>query len=403
MMKKYPKFIYEKYDYRIVKNDLELSFKFKILPDISFEPFLRIKNINKSRFKAIDRKAIDNLVFHLGLMEIPSYWKATCSPIIEIKAGFLDNNQIKWWKDLIMNGMGQFFYENKIDRRKPNFLKIICSGEKKEIFSGKLKNKFLIPVGGGRDSIVTLEKFKNKEINCFLLNPKKPAKDVIKIAGIKKPIIVDRKIDPTLLKLNRKGYLNGHTPFTALLSFLTVFCAVLFDYKNVVFSNEKSASEGNLKYLGKIINHQYSKSLSFEKKFKLYLKKYLAKDVNYFSFLRQYSELEISKMFLEYPQYFSAFSSCNSSKKWCCNCPKCLFVYTTLYPFLEKKELLEIFGKDMFEDKKLLPIMEGLIGKKSKPFECVGTFAETRKAVALSQKKAKNNLPYILRKICLKN
>ena len=403
MKKKYPKFVYEKYDYRIVKNNLEMSFKFKILPDISFKPFLRIKNINKSRFKRIDKEVIDNLVFHLGLMEIPSYWKATCSPVIEIKAGFLDNNQIKWWKDLIINGMGQFFYENKIDWRKQGFLKIICSGKKKEIFSGKLKNKFLIPVGGGRDSIVTLEKFKSKKINCFLLNPKKPAKDVVKIAGIKKPIIVDRKIDPILLELNKKGYLNGHTPFTALLSFLTVFCAVLFDYKNIVFSNEKSASEGNLKYLGKIINHQYSKSFSFEKKFKLYLKKYLAKDINYFSFLREYTELEISKMFLKYPQYFSSFSSCNSSKKWCCNCPKCLFVYTTLYPFLEKKELFNIFGKDMFEDKKLLPIMEGLIGKRNKPFECVGTYRETRKAVILSQKKAKNNLPYILRKICLKN
>ena len=144
MKKKYPKFVYEKYDYRIVKNDLEMSFKFKILPDISFKPFLRIKNINKSRFKAIDKKAIDNFVFHLGLIEIPSYWKATCSPIIEIKAGFLDNNQIKWWKDLIINGMGQFFYENKIDWRKQGFLKMICSGEKKETFSGKLKNKRLI-------------------------------------------------------------------------------------------------------------------------------------------------------------------------------------------------------------------------------------------------------------------
>ncbi len=67
---------------------------------------------------------MNNLVFHLGLMEIPTYWKATCSPEIVVKAGPLNKEQIKWWKDLIIKGMGQFFYENKIDWRSSNFLKI---------------------------------------------------------------------------------------------------------------------------------------------------------------------------------------------------------------------------------------------------------------------------------------
>ena len=406
LRKKYPKFVYQNYFWRISKNNLEILFGFKIEPDIYFRPKIIIKNIDKSQIKRVGEGLLNNLVFHLGLMEIPSYWKATCSPQIEIKAGYLNKEQIKWWQDLIIKGMGQFFYENKIKFQKPNFLILPHAKPTQEDFPSEGK-KVLVPVGGGKDSIVTLEKLKKqkKEINAFVVNPTQAARNVLKIAGIQKPIIVERRIYPTLLKLNKKGFLNGHTPFTAVLSFLSVFCAVLFGYKNIAFSNEKSADEGNVKYLGRTINHQYSKTSEFEKRFKNYCKKYLAKNINYFSFLRKYTELEISKMFLKYPKYFSVFSSCNAALKtggrWCGNCPKCLFVYAILYSFLEKKQLLKIFGKDFFENKKLLGTMKALIGKgKAKPFECVGTYKESKKAFDLSLKKAKKTgkIPYLLKK-----
>jgi hypothetical protein len=302
--------------------------------------------------------------------------------------------------------MGQFFYENKIDWRTKNFLKITSSKKNGSYpFADELKNRYLVPVGGGRDAIMTLELLKkqNKQINAFLVNPAQAAKEVVKTAKINNPIVVKRTIDPTLLRLNKKGFLNGHTPFTSVLSFLSVFCGVLFDYKNIAFSNEKSANEGNVKYLGKMINHQWSKSSEFEKKFKSYCKKYLVKNINYSSLLRRYTELEISKMFLKYPKYFSVFSSCNTGiklgKRWCGNCPKCLFVYATFYPFLEKKKLLKIFGRDIFKNKNLLPVMKDLIGEDApKPFECVGTKKESRLAFYLSLKKAQRigETPYLL-------
>lgn len=413
--KKYPRFIYKNYSYKIAKDNLEIFFNFTIEPGIEFRPKVIVKDINKKRFENIDKSIINNLIFHLGLAEIPSYWKAACSPEIIIEAGYLNAEQIKWWKNLIIMGMGQFFYENKIDFRKPNFLQIRSLGTMDfPKFSGKtcgelvepLTGRFLVPMGGGRDSIVTLEKLKeqNKIINCFLVTPSKAAQNVVKAAGIKNPVIVERALDPILFALNKKSYLNGHTPFTALLSFYSVFCAVLFDYQNIAFSNEKSADEGNLKYLGRVINHQYSKSSYFEKRFKSYSKKYLAKNINCFSFLRRYTELEISKMFTKYPKYFSVFSSCNRvGDGWCGKCPKCLFVYLTLYPFLEKKELLKIFGEDFFEKKELLSLMRALMGERGlqKPFECVGTKKESRLALTLSRKKAlgRREIPFLLTKL----
>ena len=411
LRKKYPRFVYEKYFWKILNGNLNISFNFRIQPDIKFCPKVIIKNIEKDRVKRMGDRLLNNLVFHLGLIEVLSYWKATCSPEIEILAGSLNKKQIKWWQDLIMKGMGQFFYENKINFQEPNFFNIKANFMNQAMAEfvklkknlNQNKNKVLVPVGGGKDSVVTLELLKKagKKIKCFSLNQTEAAQKIMKIAGCAKPIIVRREIDPKLLELNRKGFLNGHTPFSAYLAFLSTLLAAIFDLKFISLSNERSSNEGNVKYLGQMINHQYSKSFDFEKKFREYSQKYLTSSVNYFSFLRPLYEIQIAKLFSKYPKYFDVFLSCNEAyktysgkklpiRKCCGRCPKCLFVFTALYPFIEESELVKIFGKNLFEDpegkpsasyragKKLLSIMKQLIGEeKFKPFECVGTKKES--------------------------
>ena len=418
LRKKYKKFVYHGYSYKISKNNLEIFFDFRIEPDIFFKPRIIIENIDRSRIKKIGDKVLNKLVFNLGLIELISYWKVTCSKEIEIKAGYLNQSQIKWWKNLIKNGMGQFFYKNKIDFKIVDSLKIISDSKKRndfEIFEKKLGSKILLPIGGGKDSIVSLEILKKSKypLTCFSLNPTDASKKILKVGGCKKSIIVKRKIDSKLLELNRKGFLNGHTPFSAYLAFLTVLIGVIFDYTHLALSNERSSNEGNLKYLGRTINHQYSKSFDFEKKFRNYSKKYLAKNIEYFSFLRPLYEIQIAKLFSKYfDKYGTVFLSCNEAyktysgkrrpiKKWCGHCPKCLFVFAILYPFVKTKKLIKIFGKNLFEKKELLNLMKELIGEsRFKPFECVGTKKESLIAFYLSLKKAKKQnikLPYLLK------
>jgi UDP-N-acetyl-alpha-D-muramoyl-L-alanyl-L-glutamate epimerase len=417
LRKKYPKFVYEKFSYKFSKNNLVIVFSFKIDPNIKFRPKIIIENTGEESLDRIGKNEFENFIFNLGLMEIPSYWKATCSKVIEINAGDLNETQIIWWKKIFIDGMGQFYFENKIDFTGPDFLKIISTQPKNiSFFTGKLKNRYLVPFAGGRDSIVTLEKLKKlgKEISLFTVNPIEKIQKTVTVSGVKNQIIVRRIVDKKLLELNKKGFLNGHTPFTSLLSFLSVFCAVIFDYKNIAFSNEKSANEGNTKYLGKTINHQWAKSSEFEKAFKIYCNKFLAKNINYYSFIRKYGELEISKILSGYKQYFPVFSSCNAGMKinyggalkakerWCGNCPKCLFVYLSLFPYLKKNERLEIFGVDIFENKSLLITAKNLLEKKSiKPLECVGTRDESEKALELSLKRAKKEgkIPFILKRL----
>ncbi len=417
LRKKYPKFIFENFSYKISKEDLEIFFDFKIPPDIEFRPKLTIKNVEKARIKKIRKKVFNNLIFHLGLIELLSYWKTTCSPEIEIKSGKLNENQIKWWKNLIINGMGQFFYKNRINWTSRNFL-ILKSKPAEDgppqTYKKRLKEEILIPIGGGKDSIVTLELLKNSgfPIKCFSLNPTETTKKVMEVGKCQNPIIVKREIDSNLYKLNQRGFLNGHTPFSAYLAFLSTLLGVVFNKKYIAFSNERSSNEGNLKYLGKEINHQYSKSFDFEQKFRKYSKKYLSKDIEYFSFLRPLYEIQIARLFSHYPNYFDAFLSCNEAyrthsgtktpiKQWCGKCPKCLFVFTCLYPFIEKKDIIRIFKENLFQKKELTYLMKELIGvEKFKPFECVGTKKESLIAFYLSWKKNKKEtkrIPYLLR------
>ena len=417
LRKQYPVFLYKGYSYKLRGKDLAISFDFRILPDIRFAPKVVIKNVGKENLKRVGESNLSNLIFHLGLMEIPSYWKATCSPKIIVQAGGLNSTQVAWWKNLFMQGLGEFFYKNKIDFTAPNFLTIISSPQflprpSLGIPRLGLGNRVLVPVGGGKDSAVTLELLKKSgmEQRPFLLNPTNPQFALIQKAGVKSPITVFRIIDPRLLELNRQGFLNGHTPFSAYLAFLGILTASLFDFKFIAFSNERSSNEGNVKYKGKIINHQYSKSFEFEKKFREYTKKYLAKDMEYFSFLRPLYELQIAKIFAKYPKYFGVFLSCNEARKtrsgkqkptgkWCGKCSKCLFVYVILSPFIKPKTLEKIFGKNLLKDGSLKPLMDQLTGKRGfKPFECVGTPQEVAAALSfLSRTKDNREANKILR------
>ncbi len=412
LQKKYPRFVYEKYSFNNSGKNLRISFYFKIEPDISFRPEVVIKNCPQ-----INLAKIDNLVFNLGLIEMISYWKATCSKVIEIRAGYLSKEQILWWQNLIQKGLGQFFYENRIPFQKPKFL--VRKGFTKPVFKDRGKG-VLVPIGGGKDSAVALELLKRtkEKINCICLNPTTAAERIMKTGECRDSIIGTRKIDERLLDLNGKGFLNGHTPISAYFAFFCTLAAALFSRKYIALANERSANEGNVKYMGKTINHQWSKSFEFENKFRSYSKKYLAKNIEYFSLLRPLYEIQITRLFSKYPKYLPVFLSCNEAyktasgtkkptKKWCGKCSKCLFAFIVLYPFLKEKELLKIFKKNLFGDKNLLPIMQELIGESgTKPFECVGTQKESLVAFYLSWKKNKSKpflLEYFERKILPKH
>lgn len=407
---KYKEFYFNKYSIKEDNEAINIEYEFEIPKLSKFNPKLKILKKGQ-KFKEIDSKYVKNMVFHIGLIELISYWKSTCSPKVVIKCGYLNEEQIKWWKKLYFYGLGEFTYINSIKMDMEDFMNIECTKNVNDVEYEKideLSDGYIVPIGGGKDSIVTLETLNiNKENDyCLIINPKSVTLECTHIAGIKPDNIIEiyRTIDQNLISLNEKGYLNGHTPFSAMLAFVSYFVAYLLGKKYVALSNENSANESNV--IGKKINHQYSKSFEFECDFEEYSNIYLKAPVKYFSFLRPLNELQIAKIFSKLEKYHNTFKSCNVGSKgknweWCTECPKCLFAYIILSPYLYKEKLISIFGIDMFEKENLLKTFMELIGKAEvKPFECVGTFEEVNFAISKTienMQEQNKELPYLLK------
>lgn len=406
----YKEFHFKKYLVYDDKNAIYMQFIFDIPGLVSFNPKLKILKKNL-KFKDIKTQYVQNMVFHIGMIELISYWKSTCSPNVIIECGYLNQEQINWWKKLYFYGLGELFYTNNIETNINDFMKIKCTTEENNITYDKIddfSDGYIIPIGGGKDSVVTLEVLKvdRKKDYTLIINPKKTTLECAKIAGFDSNNIIEvyREIDSNLIELNKKEFINGHTPFSAMLAFVSYFIAYLLSKKYIALSNENSANESNV--VGKKINHQYSKSFEFECDFEEYSNKYLKAPVKYFSFLRPLNELQIAKIFSRLDKYHAIFKSCNVGSKekewkWCCNCAKCLFAYIILSPYLYKNKLVSIFGEDMFENKALLSIFIELTGKgETKPFDCVGTFEEVNFAVSKTIEniqEQKKELPYLLK------
>lgn len=342
---------------------------------------------------------IETVLQSLHLILGISYYKLYCPHEIKINGFSLSKEQAKFWDTVYTKGLGEFFYKNKIDYRNLIKFPAVESTSLRPI-SHSVSDKYLLGIGGGKDSIVAAEMLKadKKDFTSFILGNNPISKKIVDIIGGDR-IIVERKIDPKLIELNKSADVyNGHIPISAIYAFVGLLIATVGGFKYLTFANEKSANFGNVDYLGGEINHQWSKSSEFENLFREYVQTFITDSVQYSSILRGLYDIEIARQFSKYEQYFSIFSSCNSNfkinrespkKRWCGICPKCAFVFCILAAFVDKEKMINVFGKNLLDDSTLLDVYRQLLGVLDfKPFECVGTPEEAKAAFyLLSQNK----------------
>lgn len=391
----YERFTFQRYDYNLDKGEIHITFTF-CLDHIVFHPELNIPARSFYKWDLMSKSDIDTLVFHIGMIELISYWKLACPKKVIILPHTLSEHQISWWKKLYYNGLGEFFFLNNIKVSFDDFMSIEShSTTPFSKIDSIVTDRVMAPIGGGKDSAVTLELIKDK-FNCIpmIINPRGATLNTITAGGynIDDAAIVLRHLDPLMLKMNQEGFLNGHTPFSALLAFVSLLLGLASRCQYIALSNESSANESTVP--GTNINHQYSKSIEFEADFRAYVADNIHDKIQYFSFLRPLNELQIASLLSRYDAYHSIFKSCNVGSKsdvWCGACPKCLFTWLILSPFLSREKLSSIFGKDMLCDDSLRDTLKELDGRSAvKPFECVGTIEEVRACESYLI----NNLPH---------
>lgn len=339
------------------------------------------------------RRALEMCLAQLHLAAGVSYYKAGVPGEIIYEPGSLPPTSAAFFETFYREGLGEFAYLNGLDlSQRIRFPAGDGDGWSAE--GVNLPRANVVPLGGGKDSIVALELIRGQGGPTRVVSVgASPLIGAVAERSGMEHIRIGRELAPELFRLNERGALNGHVPITGILAFVLAAGAVLYGYDTVVMANERSASSATLKLPGgREVNHQYSKSLAFERGFRDYMERVLP-GFRYFSLLRPFSELSIARRFAAHEQYFDVFSSCNrnftqvpreASERWCGRCPKCRFVFLMLAPFVERETLTGIFAANLLDDASQAEGFDELIGRgPHKPFECVGEEEESLAAFCL--------------------
>lgn len=312
-------------------------------------------------------------------------------------------------------GLSQFAFENELVYS--DLVKFEVNG--KAAPSVKLpyeRGGILALQSGGKDSLLTATMLNERNLDWTALYVGSTNHYPEILNDLDAPVeSILRQVDIEGLRFASEydGYKNGHVPVTYILMSLAVVQAVL-DRKNFVITSighegeEPHSIIEDPTSVNLAVNHQWSKTWTAEKWFADYVHRYISPEFMVGSIIRGYSELKIAELFTEkcWKRYGYRFSSCNvanyrqktdnSELTWCGDCAKCANSFLVFAPFVEPKELKELFGgKDLFAKSSLRDIFRGLLGIDGfeKPFECVGEIEELRQAYEM-RKKGYKKLPF---------
>jgi len=387
------RFVFTHCDYNPVSGEARLGYCFDDGPElIERIVFPQAPWPAEESRQASFRQALEILHLVAGV----SYYKAGFSPEIHLKnpgslAGIHD-----FLTQLYVEGLAEFAYVNHLnisERIRFPVLDDRITGVSGEPVTLTLPERALVAMGGGKDSLVGLDMLQNAglEVMPVCVGNSSLIRDTVRSSGL--PLMkIQRELAPELAMMNAAGAWNGHVPVTAINSAILLCAAILYGFRYVVFSNERSADEATLTAAdGTAINHQYSKSARFESALRKVIASKVSPGIEYFSVLRPFSELGIVSRFSSLKKYHGVYSSCNRNfhlggsqveGRWCLDCPKCRFAALSLALFLTPAEVVAIQGGDLLDDPGQADGFRALcrLGR-DKPFECVGEAGESRAAL----------------------
>lgn len=337
--------------------------------------------------------AVQRALQLLHLIAGVSYYKAAVPEQVSIDSYAIDAGTAALVETVYLNGLGEFAYRNGLNLRGRFKLPVGDAQPREAAPSLGLSHHALVAIGGGKDSLVSIEALRNADVaeTVTWIGGSQLIRACAERTGLP-TLNIGRTLAPELFELNRQGAWNGHIPVTAVNSAIMVLAALVQGMDQVVFSNERSASYGSQIAGTGEVNHQWSKGWAFEQAFGEYVQQHVAADLHYYSLLRPLSELAVARQFAKTDFYDAHFSSCNRNfhilgerpvNRWCGVCPKCHFVFLALAPFMPKTRLVRIFGRNLLDDADQAGGYDALLEfEDHKPFECVGEGKESRAAMA---------------------
>ncbi|MGH8601360.1 MAG: hypothetical protein ACREXR_00815 [Gammaproteobacteria bacterium] len=343
---------------------------------------------------------MERLAALLGYIDGLSYWKAFFTPHYEIAVAGVPTSAKKWCQELLLNGMAECAYRNNLlhglQTCRVEFGMVYRADAKCAVEPQREKGygDDLLLFSGGKDSLATrlcVERRHGRRLGLIDYNWRwddAKAQSTTDAQGVDYEVTIRRQLDAQLRELNAARFINGHVPFSAYLGLAGVIAGEACGASTILAGNTWSDDEPNVHVNGWPINHQWSKSLEFERGFRALLVDFGSK-AQYECPLRPFSELQVIKFLMDQKVDLGQLRTCNRvGAGWCGQCAKCLWVFIALAALTGGHETERILGFRPTVTESTLKFFSAMAGvdDMERPFECTGTTVEVRTALGCIHK-----------------
>ena len=345
------------------------------------------------------------IILGLGMAAISHVWTGFCTPTIVVKAGYLTEEQVQFWKDTYSQGLREHLLVNRITSfgsSKSLQVDIRVDAAPSKLLPPPQETtpetsvagdrRVLVPLGGGKDSTAVLEMLKRvtdrpTAIVPFFLGDPEGEFDgcwrysaLCEMASTEAVCIADfwwPSSNYDQFQRARKAMADGSKwddssrLWAAMVCFASALAAVLRGCDHVAVGNERSANAGNgVSWGGVEVNHQYDKSFAFEARAHAYLQRCHGR-VYYFSALMHLWDVQVVELFSRIARpYLPLILSCNeplghNNSRWCAECEKCAFVFALLSAFCDPPQVIGVFGDDLLQTRAATARFDELLGIRS--------------------------------------
>ncbi len=340
----------------------------------------------------LDRDLAERLAFHVALFQL----NAVCSlrpDVIDLGAyaRHLTPELRTLWRTIFRHVWAQWRYEHDDPDYLPDFASPPAAAAPAPA-PLPANDTLLAFCGGGKDSLVALQLLARANLPFATLGYshsiygntahqhallEQVAAPTARVRA-ERQYVVDDILDAPITRM--------HAAETPASVFAALPLAAIRGYRALVVAHEASANTPNLIWRGEPINHQWGKGWEAELLLDRYIQTLLP--TRYFSLLAPIHDEVIFELLARDAPLAARTHSCNIAKPWCGRCPKCAYVWLQFAAHLPPETVAATFPPGIGEHYDFRALL-GLADHT--PFECVGSAAEARLALALAN--ARGALP----------
>ncbi len=370
------------------------------IDDLTFHVSIWYQDVDLDQLAREHGELVDRIAFHIAMFQLNAVASLRPDAISLGRYAHLATPAfVALWRTVFRNVWAQWRWEHSLPDYLPDFVDAAgTSVEPASVPAGPVE--LLAFCGGGKDSLVALKlleraglPFATLGYSHSIYGAAEPQHALLDRVGertarvrAERQWILDDFLDAPVTRLRPELAVHSITAAETPASvFAALPIALARGYRHLVLAHEASANTGNLTWAatGEEVNHQWGKSWEAERLLDHYVQSELV-GVGYWSVLQPVHDEVIFELLARDAELAPLTHSCNRAKPWCGTCAKCVYVWLQMSAHLPREIVDATFPRrldDIAANERWFRELLGLA--EHSPFECVGSPAEARLALAL--------------------